>query len=45
MTTAGTLGLDRDQPLLQGKQDQVGGAVKVEQFSDLVFVEFHRFFT
>ncbi len=37
------LGLDRDQSSLQGK-GQVGCAMKVEQFPDLVFVELHSFF-
>jgi hypothetical protein len=34
MTTARTLGLDRDQSLFEGKQDYFGGA--------MVFVELHN---
>ena len=38
---AGRLGVQGDQSILQGKQDQVGVAPKVEGLHDVVFVELH----
>ena len=45
MITPGHLGLNRDQPLLHRKQDQVGVTLKVESSHDVMLVKFHSLIT